>query len=153
MTCLILQILQAVPINQFLPLQRIYAIKPCQSFFPHDEVQPQFWWRMVGGNFQQNWKYYGDAHGRSVFNCGGGYFACKMETMPLQHNTWMSCVNGPAILQIIIKLPACNWPLLPMNDVFDEFARELCGEFNRWALLKGEKRLKRGYKLIMKQRL
>jgi starch-binding outer membrane protein, SusD/RagB family len=26
-----------------------------------------------------------------------------------------------------------------MNDVFDEFARELCGEFNRWALLKREK--------------
>jgi len=23
-----------------------------------------------------------------------------------------------------------------MNDVFDEYARELCGEFNRWALLK-----------------
>jgi hypothetical protein len=26
-----------------------------------------------------------------------------------------------------------------MNDVFDEFARELCGEYNRWALLKREK--------------
>jgi len=26
-----------------------------------------------------------------------------------------------------------------MNDVFDEYARELCGEFNRWALLKREK--------------
>jgi len=23
-----------------------------------------------------------------------------------------------------------------MNDVFDEYARELCGEFNRWPLLK-----------------
>jgi hypothetical protein len=26
-----------------------------------------------------------------------------------------------------------------MNDVFDEYARELCGEFNRWALLKRNK--------------
>ncbi len=26
-----------------------------------------------------------------------------------------------------------------MNDVFDEYARELCGEFSRWALLKREK--------------
>lgn len=26
-----------------------------------------------------------------------------------------------------------------MNDVFDEYARELCGEFNRWALLKRHK--------------
>ena len=26
-----------------------------------------------------------------------------------------------------------------LNDVFDEFARELCGEFNRWPLLKREK--------------
>ncbi|AEW00517.1 carbohydrate-binding protein SusD [Niastella koreensis] len=26
-----------------------------------------------------------------------------------------------------------------LNDVFDEFARELCGEFTRWALLKREK--------------
>ena len=26
-----------------------------------------------------------------------------------------------------------------MNDVFDEFARELCGEYGRWALLKREK--------------
>ena len=26
-----------------------------------------------------------------------------------------------------------------MNDVFDEYARELCGEFNRWALLKRER--------------
>ncbi len=26
-----------------------------------------------------------------------------------------------------------------MNDVFDEFARELCGEYNRWAILKREK--------------
>jgi len=26
-----------------------------------------------------------------------------------------------------------------MNDVFDEFARELCGEFQRWTLLKREK--------------
>jgi hypothetical protein len=26
-----------------------------------------------------------------------------------------------------------------MNDVFDEYARELCGEFTRWALLKREK--------------
>lgn len=26
-----------------------------------------------------------------------------------------------------------------MNDVFDEYARELCGEYNRWALLKREK--------------
>jgi hypothetical protein len=23
-----------------------------------------------------------------------------------------------------------------MNDVFDEYARELCGEYNRWAILK-----------------
>jgi hypothetical protein len=26
-----------------------------------------------------------------------------------------------------------------MNDVFDEYARELCGEYNRWAILKREK--------------
>jgi hypothetical protein len=26
-----------------------------------------------------------------------------------------------------------------MNDVFDEYARELCGEYNRWALLKRNK--------------
>ncbi len=26
-----------------------------------------------------------------------------------------------------------------MNDVFDEYARELCGEFTRWALLKRNK--------------
>jgi starch-binding outer membrane protein, SusD/RagB family len=26
-----------------------------------------------------------------------------------------------------------------MNDVFDEYARELCGEFNRWAILKRNK--------------
>jgi len=26
-----------------------------------------------------------------------------------------------------------------MNDVFDEYAREMCGEFNRWALLKRNK--------------
>ena len=26
-----------------------------------------------------------------------------------------------------------------MNDVFDEYARELCGEYNRWALLKRHK--------------
>ncbi len=25
------------------------------------------------------------------------------------------------------------------NDIFDEYARELCGEFNRWALLKRHK--------------
>jgi hypothetical protein len=26
-----------------------------------------------------------------------------------------------------------------INDVFDEYARELCGEYSRWALLKREK--------------
>ena len=26
-----------------------------------------------------------------------------------------------------------------MDDVFDEYARELCGEFNRWAILKRNK--------------
>jgi starch-binding outer membrane protein, SusD/RagB family len=26
-----------------------------------------------------------------------------------------------------------------MNDVFDEYARELCGEYNRWAILKRHK--------------
>ena len=26
-----------------------------------------------------------------------------------------------------------------MDDVFDEYAREMCGEFNRWALLKRNK--------------
>ena len=61
--------------------------------------------------------------------------------------------NGAAAAQYlnVLRKRACRNPAdynagtgmqltsASMNDVFDEYARELCGEFNRWALLKRNK--------------
>jgi len=61
--------------------------------------------------------------------------------------------NGAAAAQYlnVLRQRACRNPAdfntgtgmqlttATMNDVFDEYARELCGEYNRWAILKREK--------------
>ena len=94
----------------------------------------------LGGNFQQKL---------------GNIIIMRMAEVYLiaAEATLKSGGNGAAAAQYLNELRkrACRNPAdfnagtgmmlttATMNDVFDEYARELCGEYNRWALLKRNK--------------
>ena len=54
---------------------------------------------------------------------------------------YLNVLRRRAVRNIADYSPATGMQLTTatMNDVFDEYARELCGEYNRWALLKRNK--------------
>ena len=94
----------------------------------------------LGGNFQQK------LGNIMIMRMAEVYLIAAEATM---HTTG----DGAAAAQYlnVLRKRACRNPAdfngatgmqlatATMNDVFDEFARELCGEFNRWAILKREK--------------
>jgi hypothetical protein len=94
----------------------------------------------LGGNFQQKL---------------GNLFIMRMAEVYLIAAEATMHVNGDGAAAAqylnVLRKRACRNPAdfntgtgmqlttATMNDVFDEYARELCGEFNRWALLKRNK--------------
>jgi hypothetical protein len=94
----------------------------------------------VGGNFQQKLgnimimrmaEVYLIAAEASLHTGAGGTAAAQYLNVLRQR----ACRN-PADFNVGTGMQLTS---ATMNDVFDEYARELCGEFNRWALLKREK--------------
>lgn len=94
----------------------------------------------VGGNFQQKLgnimimrmaEVYLIAAEASMHGAGGGGAAAQyLNELRKRACRNPADFNGATGMQLATAT---------MNDVFDEYARELCGEFNRWALLKRNK--------------
>lgn len=94
----------------------------------------------LGGNFQQK------LGNIMVMRMAEVYLIAAEATL----NTTNDAATAAQYLNVLRKR-ACRNPadysigtgmqltVATKNDVFDEFARELCGEYNRWALLKREK--------------
>ncbi len=119
-----------------LPLSSLANLFPAMSKF-----NTNFDGGWLGGNFQQKL---------------GNIMIMRMAEVYLiaaEATLHVNAGDGAAAAQYlnVLRRRACRNPAdfntgtgmqlttATMNDVFDEYARELCGEYNRWALLKRNK--------------
>jgi hypothetical protein len=118
-----------------LPLSSLANLFPAMMKFNHN-----FDGGWLGGNFQQK------LGNIMVMRMAEVYLIAAEATL---HST--GDAGTAANYLNVLRKRACRNPAdfnsstgmqlgsATMNDVFDEFAREMCGEYNRWALLKREK--------------
>ncbi|GAB3908438.1 RagB/SusD family nutrient uptake outer membrane protein [Mucilaginibacter boryungensis] len=126
---------KAVVSTNGLPNSALANLFPAMMKFNHN-----FDGGWLGGNFQQKL---------------GNIMVMRMAEVYLiaAEATFHGATGGSTAVQDlnVLRQRACRNPAdfnpgtgmqlttATLNDVFDEYARELCGEFNRWALLKREK--------------
>lgn len=99
-----------------------------------------------------NWNYYGAFYGSNLQQKNGDVIFMRMAEVYLiaaEANVILGN-SGLAAQQLnVLRKRACRNAAdfdahmklsdVTMNDIFDEYARELCGEFGRWYLLKRHK--------------
>ena len=125
---------KAVSAGNGLPNSALANLFPAMMKFNHN-----FDGGWLGGNFQQKLGnimimrmaevYLIDAE--ATIHTGGGAAAAQYLNVLRQR----ACRN-PADFNVGTGMQLTT---ATINDVFDEYARELCGEYSRWALLKREK--------------
>jgi starch-binding outer membrane protein, SusD/RagB family len=126
---------KSVVVGNGLPTPSLAYLFPAMMKFNHN-----FDGGWLGGNFQQK------LGNIMIMRMAEVYLIAAEATLHANGN------GGEAAKYLnVLRQRACRNPAdfnattgmqlttATMNDVFDEFARELCGEFNRWALLKREK--------------
>jgi hypothetical protein len=123
-----------VSTNGFTP-QSLIRVYPAMMKFNHN-----FDGGWVGGNFQQK------LGNIMVMRMAEVYLIAAEATL----NTGGSGTEAAGYLNVLRERACRNaadfntstgmqLTTATMDDVFDEYARELCGEFNRWAILKRNK--------------
>ena len=123
---------KAVVANNGLPNSALANLFPAMMKFNHN-----FDGGWLGGNFQQKL---------------GNIMIMRMaEVYLIDAEATVHLGGNPAQYLNVLRQRACRNPAdfntttgmmlttATMNDIFDEYARELCGEYSRWALLKREK--------------